>query len=187
MNAFLPGAVQGVGWTELANWTSSLSPEVSLPSSICCCICICICIFPQVKYSTRLPACDPHVRIESSTLPQRCILYLYLNFYLYFVNDLFCQQVHTRCPTLFILWNLLPLRTCVRLHQKYPQVWMNFRHYCSIYLWIYYNFSMICGPFRAGFSLLLAGAALLYAQALYEILPPLKFWSTVGWIVLNRK
>ena len=63
MNAFLPGAVQGVGWTELANWTSSLSPEVSLPSSICCCICICICIFPQVKDSTRLLACDPHVRI----------------------------------------------------------------------------------------------------------------------------
>jgi len=28
--------------------------------------------------------------------------------------------------------------------------------------------------FRAGFSLILAGAALLYAQALYEILPPLK-------------
>ena len=28
--------------------------------------------------------------------------------------------------------------------------------------------------FRAGFSLILAGAALLYAQALFEILPPLK-------------
>jgi len=39
-------------------------------------------------------------------------------------------------------------------------------------------FDSIRSILRAGFSLLLAGAVLLYAQALYEILPPFKFWFT---------
>ena len=43
------------------------------------------------------------------------------------------------------------------------------RHVLFSFVNIYYDTT-----FRAGFSLILAGAALLYAQALFEILPPLK-------------
>jgi len=52
----------------------------------------------------------------------------------------------------------------------------------DVLLCSYFGISSLCGLvfdsirsiLRAGFSLILAGAALLYAQALYEILPPLK-------------
>jgi len=52
----------------------------------------------------------------------------------------------------------------------------------DVLLCSYFGISSLCGLvfdsirsiLRAGFSLILAGAALLYAQALFEILPPLK-------------